>query len=65
MTKAVISVAALALWAAPADDQTPIRIGVPTGLGGASSAVAPSVIQASQLAVDEIADALHRRRPAA
>jgi len=32
----------------------PIRIGVPVGLSGANSVVAPSVVQAAQLAVDEI-----------
>jgi urea transport system substrate-binding protein len=32
----------------------PIRIGVPVGLSGANSVVAPSVVQSAQLAVDEI-----------
>jgi urea transport system substrate-binding protein len=32
----------------------PVRIGVPIGLSGANSVVAPSVVQAGQLAVDEI-----------
>ncbi|WP_454689109.1 substrate-binding protein [Achromobacter aloeverae] len=32
----------------------PIRIGVPVGLSGANSVVAPAVVQSSQLAVDEI-----------
>jgi len=32
----------------------PIRIGVPIGLSGANSVVAPSVVQAAELAVDEI-----------
>jgi branched-chain amino acid transport system substrate-binding protein len=32
----------------------PIRIGVPTGLSGANSVVAPSVVQSAQLAADEI-----------
>ena len=32
----------------------PIRIGVPVGSSGANSVVAPSVVQAAQLAVDEI-----------
>ena len=32
----------------------PIRIGVAVGLSGANSVVAPAVVQASQLAVDEI-----------
>jgi urea transport system substrate-binding protein len=36
-------------WAAD-----PIKIGVPVGLSGANSVVAPSVVQSAQLAVDEI-----------
>ena len=32
----------------------PIRIGVPVGLSGANSVVAPSVVQSAQLAVEEI-----------
>src|SRR5438132_11575277 len=32
----------------------PIKIGVPVGLSGANSVVAPAVVQSSQLAVDEI-----------
>ncbi|HTJ95506.1 MAG TPA: ABC transporter substrate-binding protein, partial [Pararobbsia sp.] len=31
-----------------------VKIGVPVGLGGANSVVAPSVVQSAQLAVDEI-----------
>jgi branched-chain amino acid transport system substrate-binding protein len=34
--------------------QEPIKIGVPVGLSGANSVVAPSVVQAAELAVDEI-----------
>ncbi len=41
-----------ALPAGAAED--PIRIGVPVGLSGANSVVAPSVVQASELAVEEI-----------
>ena len=37
-----------------AADSGPIVIGVPVGLSGANSVVAPSVVQAAQLAVDEI-----------
>src|ERR1700689_958659 len=37
-----------------AADSGPIKIGVPVGLSGANSVVAPSVVQSSQLAVDEI-----------
>ena len=47
-------VAALLLLAAPAVAQAPIRIGVPIGLSGANSVVAPSVVQAAELAVAEI-----------
>ena len=47
-------VAALLLLAAPALAQAPIRIGVPIGLSGANSVVAPSVVQAAELAVAEI-----------
>jgi urea transport system substrate-binding protein len=32
----------------------PIRIGVPVGLSGANSVVAPSVVQSAELAVEEI-----------
>lgn len=32
----------------------PVKIGIPVGLSGANSVVAPSVVQAAQLAVDEI-----------
>lgn len=39
---------------AEAQGAGPIRIGVPVGLSGANSVVAPSVVQAAQLAVDEI-----------
>jgi len=47
------SVALLAVVAG-ANAAEPLRIGVPVGLSGANSVVAPGVIQASQLAVDEI-----------
>jgi branched-chain amino acid transport system substrate-binding protein len=45
---------ALSIPAAYAADAGPIAIGVPVGLSGANSVVAPSVVQAAQLAVDEI-----------
>lgn len=54
MQKALLAAFALLLLAPSALAQTPIRIGVPIGLSGANSVVAPSVIQAGQLAVDEI-----------
>ena len=43
-----------AATAAYAADSGPIVIGVPVGLSGANSVVAPSVVQAAELAVDEI-----------
>jgi branched-chain amino acid transport system substrate-binding protein len=46
--------AALLLAALQARAAEPIRIGVPVGLSGANSVVAPSVVQAAQLAVDQI-----------
>jgi urea transport system substrate-binding protein len=48
---AAVSATALAGAALAAD---PIKIGVPVGLSGANSVVAPSVVQSAQLAVDEI-----------
>lgn len=44
----------LMLAGAGASAQEPIIIGVPTGLSGANSTVAPAVVQSSQLAVEEI-----------
>ena len=46
--------AALALAALQAHAADPIRIGMPVGLSGANSVVAPSVVQAAELAVEEI-----------
>ena len=48
--------ASLAFAAArsPAMAADPIRIGVPVGLSGANSVVAPSVVQSAELAVEEI-----------
>ena len=40
--------------AALAQDGEPIKIGVPVGLSGSNSVVAPSVVQAAELAVEEI-----------
>ena len=45
---------ALAVTSAYAAEKGPITIGVPVGLSGANSVVAPSVVQEAQLAVDEI-----------
>ncbi len=38
------------VWA----ESSPIKIGVPVGLSGANSVVAPSVVQSAELAVEEI-----------
>ena len=43
-----------ALLALPALAESPIKIGVPVGLSGANSVVAPSVVQSAELAVEEI-----------
>lgn len=51
----IIGVISLSLaGAALAQDTKPIKIGVPVGLSGANSVVAPSVVQSSELAVEEI-----------
>src|SRR3978361_1447052 len=42
------------LLAAPVLAAEPIKIGVPVGLSGANSVVAPSVVQSAELAVEEI-----------
>ena len=43
-----------AILASPALAEGPIKIGVPVGLSGANSVVAPSVVQSAELAVEEI-----------
>ena len=55
-TRLLCTAAGLALMAATAHaaETGPITIGVPVGLSGANSVVAPSVVQAAQLAVEEI-----------
>ena len=55
MRRTLLTTAALAALSAPAfAADGPITIGVPVGLSGANSVVAPSVVQSAQLAVDEI-----------
>ena len=54
MPKLASTALGLSLLAATAHAQSPIRIGVPIGLSGANSVVAPSVVQAAELAVAEI-----------
>jgi urea transport system substrate-binding protein len=51
---ATSAVSLLLATAAQAADTGPILIGIPVGLSGANSVVAPSVVQEAQLAVDEI-----------
>jgi branched-chain amino acid transport system substrate-binding protein len=48
------AVLAAALASSAAIAQDVIKIGIPVGLSGANSVVAPSVVQAAELAVDEI-----------
>jgi branched-chain amino acid transport system substrate-binding protein len=52
--KAGLFAAAMVFMANGVAAQDIIRIGVPTGLSGANSVVAPSVVQSSELAVEEI-----------
>src|SRR5271155_2474596 len=57
MTAKLFAASAMSLLFATvvhAADSGPIVIGVPVGLSGANSVVAPSVVQEAQLAVDEI-----------
>jgi urea transport system substrate-binding protein len=49
-----LALAAGAALSSQAAAQEPIRIGVPVGLSGANSVVAPSVVQSTELAVEEI-----------
>ncbi len=48
------AVAALAFAMTAASAEETIKIGIPIGLSGANSVVAPSVVQAAQLAAAEI-----------
>jgi urea transport system substrate-binding protein len=58
MKKTSVLLAITALWAGSAlAEDHPIVLGIPVGLSGANSVVAPSVIQATELAVSEINDA--------
>jgi urea transport system substrate-binding protein len=52
LKQAVLTAVCLTAMHAQAAD--PIKIGVPVGLSGANSVVAPSVVQAAELAVEEI-----------
>jgi branched-chain amino acid transport system substrate-binding protein len=54
ISKLLAAAACTSLLAAPALAAEPIKIGVPVGLSGANSVVAPSVVQSAQLAVEEI-----------
>lgn len=59
MTLRPLSLAAVAtaLTLTPAAAEDPIKIGIPVGLSGANSVVAPSVVQSSEYAAKEINDA--------
>ena len=52
--KLIFATLASATFATAAFAAEPIKIGVPIGLSGANSVVAPSTVQAAELAVDEI-----------
>ncbi|MBX9961511.1 MAG: substrate-binding protein [Burkholderiales bacterium] len=53
--RAIAAAAAFAAaLAVPAQAADPIKIGIPVGLSGANSVVAPSVVQSAELAVEEI-----------
>ncbi|MEO0993828.1 MAG: substrate-binding protein [Pseudomonadota bacterium] len=52
-----IAAIAAALLAAPTAAQETIKIGIPVGLSGANSVVAPSVVQSSEFAAKEINEA--------
>src|SRR5687767_3697600 len=52
-----IFVSATLATAAWAQEGEPIKIGIPVGLSGANSVVAPSVVQSAELAVEEINEA--------
>jgi len=53
-SKAILLTFTSLMMATTAHAADPIKIGVPVGLSGANSVVAPSVVQAAQLAVEEI-----------
>lgn len=52
-----VAAIAAALLAAPTAAQETIKIGIPVGLSGANSVVAPSVVQSSEFAAKEINEA--------
>ncbi|TAM90209.1 MAG: amino acid ABC transporter [Candidimonas sp.] len=54
--RSIVAATALALSTGVASAESPIVIGVPTGLSGTNSTVAPAVVQSTQLAVKEIND---------
>lgn len=49
-----LTIVAALLLSSGAFAEEPIKIGIPVGLSGANSVVAPSVVQAAELAVEEI-----------
>ncbi|MEM0906520.1 MAG: substrate-binding protein [Pseudomonadota bacterium] len=54
LTRSVLVATAIMMTVAGAVAQDPIKIGVPVGLSGANSVVAPSVVQSTELAAAEI-----------
>ena len=52
--RAIVAAVALSGLVVQAQAADPIKIGVPVGLSGANSVVAPSVVQSAELAVEEI-----------
>lgn len=54
MKLGAVSALALGMIAGGAFAQEPVKIGIPIGLSGANSVVAPSVVQSAELAAEEI-----------
>ena len=52
--KSISAAFGIALAISTANAADTIKIGVPVGLSGANSVVAPSVVQSAELAVDQI-----------
>ena len=65
VTTLLAAAATSAILAGTAFAADAIKIGVPVGLSGANSVVAPSVVQSAELAVAEINAKGRRSRPAA
>ncbi|MGE5105427.1 MAG: ABC transporter substrate-binding protein, partial [Betaproteobacteria bacterium] len=50
----IVALSALVIGGGPAFAEDTIKIGIPVGLSGANSVVAPSVVQSAELAAEEI-----------